>query len=65
MVGTIPIVLSSPLTPLYDNLPILVVDSFDLITPETLERVYESVKEAAGGYDFSKLFVHYWDQVIR
>ena len=64
MVGTIPIVLSSPMDPLYDDLPVVIVDSFEVVTKDSLEAVYESVRANAAGYDYSKLFVHYWDQVI-
>ncbi len=64
MVGTIPIVLSSPLNPLYEGLPVIMVKSFSSISRESLDIAYEIVKANLAGYDFSKLYVDYWDQVI-
>ena len=58
MVGTIPIVLSSPLNSLYINLPVLVVENLTSITEEYLNRLYEKLIKTE--YSFEKLYVHYW-----
>jgi hypothetical protein len=63
MVGTIPIVLHSPLDILYDKLPVLIVDDWSVITPEFLEERY--VEFQKGVYDFSRLYAHYWKEKIR
>ncbi len=65
MVGTIPIVLSSPMDTLYDDLPVVIVSSFDVITEESLDALYKSVRANIEVFDFSKLYVHYWDKVIN
>ena len=65
MVGTIPIVMSSPLNGLFEDLPVVIVDSYSLITPESLEEMYQVIQSRANKYDFSKLYVHYWDKVIN
>ena len=58
MVGTIPIVLSSPLNSLYINLPVLIVENFTLITEDYLN--YEYNKLINKEYAFEKLYSHYW-----
>ena len=58
MVGTIPIVLSSPLNSLYINLPVLVVENLTSITEEYLNKLYEKLIRKE--YSFEKLYVHYW-----
>jgi len=58
MVGTIPIVLSSPLNSLYQNLPILIVEDYNIITNEWLELQYEIIKTQS--FNFSILYTPYW-----
>jgi hypothetical protein len=65
MVGTIPIVLSSPLDALYDDFPVVIVKSFEKITPAMLRNIYKMVHASGRTYDFSKLYMPYWDAVIR
>ena len=65
MVGTIPIVVSSPLNSLFDDMPVLVVDSFEALTEEVLSQVYEMFHEPQREYSFEKLFMDYWDRVIQ
>jgi hypothetical protein len=61
MVGTIPIVLTSPLNELYTELPVVIVDSFEAITPETLRMIYGMMHAPGVKYNFSKLYMPYWD----
>ena len=63
MVGTIPIVIRSPLDILYDQLPVLIIDDWSVITPEFLEERYEEFQK--GTYDFSRLYSPYWKQKVR
>lgn len=58
MVGTIPIVLSSPLNSLYINLPVLLVENFTEITEKYLIKEYNKLLKNT--YNFEKLYCHYW-----
>ena len=58
MVGTIPIVLSSPLNSLYINLPVLVVENLEIITKEFLNKQYDEM--IMKNYEFEKLYSYYW-----
>ena len=63
MVGTIPIVIRSPLDILYDKLPVLIVDDWSEITPEFLEERWLEFQK--GVYDFSRLYAPYWKEKVR
>ena len=65
MVGTIPIVLSSPLDSLYDSLPVVIVDSYDVITIDLLNELYNLMIQQLSLYDFNKLYIHYWNTIIN
>lgn len=62
MVGTIPIVLSSPLNDLYNDLPVLVVESYDIITPTYLNEAYNNFRGRS--YKFDKIYSNYWTKSI-
>ena len=64
MVGTIPIVLSSPLDKLYEDFPVIIVNSYDAIDSSVLYELYEKIIQQSVNYTFEKLFVHYWNEVI-
>lgn len=62
LMGSYPIVLSSTLNPLYQNLPVIVVSSWDEITVEFLE---EKEREfSASEFEMEKLFAPYWFQKV-
>jgi hypothetical protein len=63
MVGTIPIVIRSPLDILYDKLPVLIIDDWSVITPEYLEERWLEFQK--GVYDFSRLYAPYWKEKVR
>ena len=63
MVGTIPIVISSPINELYEGLPVIVVDSWNLITVEYLNKIYDKMIKTS--YNFEKLYCEYWLQIIK
>jgi hypothetical protein len=63
MVGTIPIILSSPLNDLYKTLPAIVVDDFSIITKEFLNEKYKEIIEKQ--YDYSILYTEYWKKQIE
>jgi hypothetical protein len=58
MVGTFPIVVSSPLDVLYKDLPVIVVESFEKITKDFLEEKYEEM--ITKKYNFDKLYAAFW-----
>ena len=61
-VGCIPIVKSSLLNSLYEDLPVVIVDDWDVITKEFLEEEYKKIQEkkTKGEYKFEKLEMSYW-----
>lgn len=63
MVGVIPIMIAgAPIAPLFDDLPVLLVNSWDEITPELLEQKYKEIM--AKSYNLEKLYLKYWvDQI--
>ncbi len=62
-VNTIPIVLHSPLDPLFADLPVLLIDSWDEITKEFLDKKFEEITSKS--YNKEKLFADYWINLIR
>ena len=63
MVGTIPIVMTSPLDYLYKNLPVLIIDDWSKINYNFLNDIYS--KMILKSYDFSILYTDYWDKYIQ
>jgi len=65
--GCIPIVEHSSISELYEDLPILVVDNWDDISKELLEKKYTVIKEkvARGEYNMDKLSAQYWVKIIK
>lgn len=62
-IGIIPIVLSSTLNELYEDLPILVVDNYDILSEEFLKNKYIIIKN--GKYDMDKITLDYWIHKIN
>ena len=60
LVGAIPIVISSSLDKIYEDLPVLIVESWDDVVPEFLE----SKKFMRGNPNHPKLFFEYWKDLI-
>lgn len=58
LLGSIPIVKRNALLPLFDGLPVLVVDDWDAISRDQLERFVQKVLKTT--YDFSGLFLQTW-----
>lgn len=58
VLGTIPIVKSGPLDPLYADLPVLIVKEWSDITPELLEETIQRFKDIQ--FDYNKLTLEYW-----
>jgi len=64
----IPIVLSSSINELYEDLPILVVNSWNDITEKFLNDKYEEInmKKERGEYKLDKMYLNYWlDKIME
>ncbi len=64
--GCIPIVRSSSINELYKDLPVVVVESFDIISKEFLYLKYIEIaeKKLQNKYNYSKLYNKYWIDMI-
>ena len=62
MVGTIPIVVASPLDKLFDNLPVIIVRDYKSISKKYLDEKYYELRRKK--YNFSKLYTNYWKKYI-
>lgn len=58
ILGSYPIVRRSPIDALYKDLPVLIVDRWDSITPEFLEQKYQEFSLKT--WNFEKLYAPYW-----
>lgn len=61
--GCIPILLSTPLDPLYDGLPVLIVKSWKDVTRELLEKTIVEYRDKP--FLMEKLSLQYWVDKIR
>ena len=62
--GCIPVVLAGPLDELYKQLPVLVLQSWDELTPSRLRQAYKDLRYGGQTYAFEKLFTPYWFALI-
>lgn len=62
LVGTIPIMQSSPLDSVFDDLPVVLVEDWNIVTKEFLEETYEQMIQKT--YNFEKLYSNYWKNLI-
>ncbi len=63
VMGAIPVVITSDLDPLFADLPVLIIKSWDEITEEFLEAKWEEMREKE--YRFEKLFADYWFEQFK
>ena len=64
MVGTIPVVLDTPLAPLaYEGLPVVVVIDWNLVTEDFLKQKYQELHGAS--YQWERLQHPFWRNRIR
>tara|TARA_Y100000768_G_C23916831_1_gene652775 strand:+ start:254 stop:1162 length:909 start_codon:yes stop_codon:yes gene_type:complete len=64
MMGTIPLLVTSPIDYLFDRLPVIIVDDWNKITPEYLMQQYEIILKNVDQYDFSSLYTDYWINLL-
>jgi DNA-dependent RNA polymerase auxiliary subunit epsilon len=62
LVGAIPVVKTSTLDPLYKDLPVIIVNDWDEVTPENLDYKYQEMQNKA--FVQEKLFMDYWLKLI-
>ena len=62
LMGCYPIVLSSTLNPLYENLPVVVVKDWSEVTDEFLQKKKEEFSSRTWSYE--KLYAPYWYQKV-
>ena len=63
LVGSIPVVHSSTLNDLYKDLPVIIVEDWNEVTEDFLEKKYLEIKELP--YNGEKLFLKYWIEHIN
>ena len=64
MMGTIPLLVSTPFNYLFNTLPVIIVKDWQTITPEYLEREYETILKNIEQYDFTILYTNYWVEIL-
>ncbi len=67
MLGIIPIVKTSPIDRVFEDLPVLIVKDWSDITEDFLKTSYNDIaqKKASGHYDMNKLTLDYWFNIIK
>ncbi len=63
MVGTIPIVQSSALDSLFENLPVLIVNDWSVVTESYLAASFDRLSSRE--YSFEELYSPYWRKLLR
>lgn len=63
LVGSIPVVKSSGLDVIYKDLPVLIIDDWNIITEEFLNKKYTEIMSRT--YSIEKLFIEYWAKYIQ
>ena len=61
--GAIPVVKHSTIDRVFDGLPVLLIDDWQEVTPEFLEKKYEEMTHKK--YNMERLFADYWLQQIQ
>ena len=61
--GSIPIILNSPINSIFENLPVLIVDNYEDINLELLKNVYDNMTKQK--YDYRRLYKGYWQREIN
>jgi hypothetical protein len=63
ILGSIPIVKTSPIDSLFDDLPVLIVDDWSDITDELLQKTV--ARFSTMQFNYEKLYLSYWVNIIR
>ncbi len=62
LMGSIPIVISSMLDPIFEGLPVLIIDDYEKLSKELLHKKYEEISSKQ--YQLEKLSFSYWKSMI-
>lgn len=62
LMGSFPVVKSSTLNPLYEDLPVVIIDDWSQVTEEFLNKKYEELLHKE--YTWEKLYAPYWFEKI-
>lgn len=67
ILGCIPIVLSSSIDELYEDLPIVIIDSWDTLNVNFLNEKYNEIMKNKEDkkYNFDKLILNYWTNIFE
>ena len=60
LMGSFPIVETSPLDPLYQDLPVVIIHDWKEVTPEFLAMKYQELSSPDKTYNLAKLYMPYW-----
>jgi hypothetical protein len=60
-----PIVATSPLDPLYHDLPVVIIKDWKEVTPEFLDAKYKELSSPERTYNFAKLYMPYWIEEMQ
>lgn len=63
--GAIPIMESSPIDEIFADLPVLIVPSLLKLNVSFLQEQYPRIKNNTIQYKYEKLYVHYWQTLIK
>lgn len=62
--GCVPIIKKSPLTPLFDGMPVLIVENWNQLTSEYLQQ--QQWNFSTQEFDYSKIFLtDWWDRIYK
>jgi len=66
-VGTIPIIIKSSINEIFDDLPVLIVDNWNIITRDFLEEKYNEIRAKIDNneYNMETLYFQYWIDLIN
>eukprot|EP00842_Homolaphlyctis_polyrhiza_P000859 jgi/Hompol1/1774/HPOL_005714-RA len=62
--GSYPIIKSSSLNEIFEDLPVVIVPSLTDLNEDELEVVYKQYRQKAGQFKMEKLYGHYWVERI-
>lgn len=65
LMGSYPIVTSSTIDELFSDLPVVIIDSWDEVTPEFLEQKYLEFEVNRNNFNFKKLYMPFWIEQIN
>jgi hypothetical protein len=61
--GSIPIVINSTLNPIYQDLPVLIVNDYEELNLEFLQNVYNNMTKRT--YDYRRLYKGFWQRELN